>query len=540
AGRVLVQLVVAAAGEGQLFSGLSGLLKTARLENPKLIGQLIEVGQGESEESLRAKLEENSRSPVDGWIRYEGGQRKTACWNRFEPSRPDEKLPWKDGGVYLITGGFGGLGLLVAEELVQHTRAATVILTGRSPLDENRQIRLKELESLGARVVYKQGDITDRNTVISLLKSIQEEFGRVHGIIHCAGVIHDNFILKKSREEFIEVLGPKVKGLVHLDEASSGQELDFFVLFSSISGSLGNAGQADYATANAFMDAYAAYRNTLVEAKQRQGRTLSIRWPLWKEGGMRIDEDTEKLMRQNMGVTTLQTESGIEALYQCLSSSKEQVMVLEGEPEKIEAYLAKAASQVDVRTIEASVPKLDTASLYDKTLFHLKALLGEVTRLSVSSIEAHEPLERYGIDSIMITQLNAKLAESFGELSKTLFYEYQTLRALAEYLVAEYVPECMRWVGMSPDKERVEETAAATQCTKEESTPVAGQTIAETVTTKSSRSDVKPVRSYAEFGAEETREPIAIIGMAGKYPGSKDMNEYWENLKAGKDCIGEI
>ncbi|WP_025676549.1 non-ribosomal peptide synthetase, partial [Paenibacillus polymyxa] len=380
-GRVLVQLVVTAAGEGQLFSGLSGLLKTARLENPKLIGQLIEVEQGESEESLGAKLEENSRSPVDGWIRYEGGQRKTACWSRFEPSRPDKKLPWKDGGVYLITGGSGGLGLLVAEELVRHTRAATLILTGRSPLDENRQIRLKELESLGARVVYKQGDITDRNTVISLLKSIQEEFGCVHGIIHCAGVIHDNFILKKSREEFIEVLGPKVQGLAHLDEASSGQDLDFFVLFSSISGSLGNPGQADYATANAFMDAYAAYRNTLVEAKQRQGRTLSIRWPLWKEGGMRIDADTEKLMRQNMGITALQTESGIQALYQCLSSGKEQVMVLEGEPEKIEAYLAKSVSQTSIRAIQTSVSKLATTSLYDKTLYHLKALLGEVTRL---------------------------------------------------------------------------------------------------------------------------------------------------------------
>ncbi|SUA70792.1 putative polyketide synthase pksM [Paenibacillus polymyxa] len=540
AGRVLVQLVVTAAGEGRLFSGLSGLLKTARLENPKLIGQLIEVEQGESAESLLAKLEENSRSPVDGWIRYEGGQRKTACWNRLEPSRSEEKLPWRDGGVYLITGGSGGLGLLVAEELVRRTQAATLILTGRSPLDGNRQTRLKELESSGARVVYKQGDITDRNTVTSLLESIQEEFGRVHGIIHCAGVIHDNFILKKSREEFIEVLGPKVKGLVHLDEVSSGQDLDFFVLFSSISGSMGNPGQADYATANAFMDAYAAYRNTLVEAQQRRGRTLSIRWPLWKEGGMRIDADTEKLMRQNMGITPLQTESGIQALYQCLTSSKDQVMVLEGEPEKIEAYLAKAVSQAGIRAIQASVPKLDAGLLYEKTLYRLKALLGEVTRLSVGSIEAQEPLERYGIDSIMITQLNAKLAESFGELSKTLFYEYQTLRALAEYLASEYALECMQWVGMSTDKERVEETAATARYAEEESTPVAEQTIAETVATKSSRSYVKPVRSCAESVAEETREPIAIIGMAGKYPGSRDMNEYWENLKAGKDCVSEI
>ncbi|WP_226003315.1 SDR family NAD(P)-dependent oxidoreductase, partial [Paenibacillus sp. BJ-4] len=533
-GRVLVQIVVRNSGEGRLFSGLSGLLKTARLENPKLIGQLIEVEKGESAEGLLAKLEDNSRSPVDGWIRYVDGQRRTAFWSRLEPFREEEVLPWKNDGVYLITGGSGALGLLVAEEIVRQAPAATLILTGRSPLGRGRQTRLKELEASGASVEYRQGDITDKSTVIGLLESIREECGRVHGIIHCAGVIHDNFIIKKTSEEFMEVLGSKVRGLVHLDEASSGQDLDFFVLFSSISGSLGNPGQADYATANAFMDAYAEYRNTLVGAKQRRGRTLSIRWPLWKEGGMRIDADTEKIMMQNMGITAMQTRSGMRALQQCLSSGKEQVMVMEGEPEKIEAYLAKAVSQVGVRAVQTSIPnqtttpKLDAGLLYDKTLHCLKVLLGEVTRLSVGSIEANEPLETYGIDSIMITQLNGKLASSFGELSQTLFYEYQTLRALTEYFVRDYSKECMRWVGMSHDMQPVEATPATPQYAEEETVPTAAKMTA------------KPDRSWAGLRLAETREPIAIIGMAGKYPRSKNMNEYWENLKAGKDCVTEI
>ncbi|QYK63046.1 Acyl carrier protein [Paenibacillus sp. S25] len=533
-GRVLVQILVRNAGEERLFSGLSGLLKTARLENPKFIGQLIEVDQGEQAEGILAKLEDNSRSPMNSWIRYENGQRTIACWSRLETSGQEEGLPWRDGGVYLITGGSGSLGLLVAEEIARQTQAATCILTGRSPLDRDKQTRLQELESLGASVVYRQADITHRNTVIDLLNSIQQEFGRVHGIIHCAGVIHDNFIIKKTSEEFMEVLGPKVSGLVHLDEASSGQNLDFFVLFSSISGSLGNPGQADYSTANAFMDAYAEYRNALVGAKQRRGRTLSIRWPLWKEGGMRIDADTEQIMTQNMGITAMQTWSGMRALYQSLASGKKQVMVMEGEPEKIEAYLAKAVSQPDVHAIQAAVPsqatapKLDSNLLYDKTLYRLKVLLGEVTRLSVSSIEAHEPLERYGIDSIMITQLNAKLAGFFGELSQTLFYEYQTLRALTEYFVAEYPQECMQWTGMSHDIQPVEETLAAPLYVKEEAVPSAAKAAA------------KPVRSLAGSAPAEMREPIAIIGMAGKYPWSRDMNEYWENLKAGKDCVTEI
>ncbi|QNV57856.1 Polyketide synthase PksN [Paenibacillus polymyxa E681] len=533
-GRVLVQIVVRNAGEGRLFSGLSGLLKTARLENPKFIGQLIEVDQGEQAEGILAKLEDNSRSPMNSWIRYENGQRTIACWSRLETSGQEEGLPWRDGGVYLITGGSGSLGLLVAEEITRQAQAATFILTGRSPLDRDKQTRLQELESSGASVVYRQADITHRNTVIDLLDSIQQEFGRVHGIIHCAGVIHDNFIIKKTSEEFMEVLGPKVSGLVHLDEASSGQNLDFFVLFSSISGSLGNPGQADYSTANAFMDAYAEYRNALVGAKQRRGQTLSICWPLWKEGGMRIDADTEQIMTQNMGITAMQTRSGMRALYQSLASGKKQVMVMEGEPEKIEAYLAKAVSQPDVHAIQAAIPsqatapKLDSNLLYDKTLYRLKVLLGEVTRLSVSSIEAHEPLERYGIDSIMITQLNAKLAGFFGELSQTLFYEYQTLRALTEYFVAEYPQECMQWTGMNHDIQPVEETLAAPLYVEEEAVPSVAKAAA------------KPVRSLAGSAPAEMREPIAIIGMAGKYPWSRDMNEYWENLKAGKDCVTEI
>ncbi|ALA42994.1 polyketide synthase [Paenibacillus peoriae] len=527
-GRVLVQIVVRNAGEGRLFSGLSGLLKTARLENPKFIGQLIEVDQGEQAEGILAKLEDNSRSPMNSWIRYENGQRTIACWSRLETSGQEEGLPWRDGGVYLITGGSGSLGLLVAEEIARQTQAATFILTGRSPLDRDKQTRLQELESSGASVVYRQADITHRNTVIDLLDSIQQEFGRVHGIIHCAGVIHDNFIIKKTSEEFMEVLGPKVSGLVHLDEASSGQNLDFFVLFSSISGSIGNPGQADYSTANAFMDAYAEYRNALVGATQRRGQTLSIRWPLWKEGGMRIDADTEQIMTQNMGITAMQTWSGMRALYQSLASGKKQVMVMEGEPEKIEAYLAKAVSQPDVHAIQATAPKLDSNLLYDKTLYRLKVLLGEVTRLSVSSIEAHEPLERYGIDSIMITQLNAKLAGFFGELSQTLFYEYQTLRALTEYFVAEYPQECMQWTGMNHDIQPVEETLAAPLYVEEEAVPSAAKTAA------------KPIRNLAGSAPAEMREPIAIIGMAGKYPWSRDMNEYWENLKAGKDCVTEI
>ena len=116
-----------------------------------------------------------------------------------------------------------------------------------------------------------------------------------------------------------------------MDKASKNSKLDFFVVFSSGSGVIDNTGQADYACANAFMDAYAEYRNDLVRSEKRSGKTLSIDWPLWKEGGMQIDKETEKMMRQSSGMIAMESETGIRAFYHALASARDQVMVMKGD-----------------------------------------------------------------------------------------------------------------------------------------------------------------------------------------------------------------
>lgn len=126
------------------------------------------------------------------------------------------------------------------------------------------------------------------------MDEIKEMYGHLNGILHGAGVIKDHFIVHKTNKEFQEVLQPKVDGLFYLDECSKDWQLDFFILFSSVSGCLGNTGQADYAAANTFMDAFAAYRNALAASKKRHGSTISFNWPLWKEGGMQVDAEIEK------------------------------------------------------------------------------------------------------------------------------------------------------------------------------------------------------------------------------------------------------
>ncbi len=153
--------------------------------------------------------------------------------------------------------GAGGIGLIFAEEIASRVKNAVLVLTGRAEaLDKDRSARLRRLAPTGARVLYQPVDVTDRAAVIALVRGIQEEHGTLDGIIHGAGVIADNYILNQTENERKTVMAPSER-LINLDEAAKDVRLDFFILFSSLAGGMGNPGQAGYAATNAFMDVYA-------------------------------------------------------------------------------------------------------------------------------------------------------------------------------------------------------------------------------------------------------------------------------------------
>ncbi|EFL43493.1 ketoreductase domain-containing protein [Streptomyces griseoflavus] len=165
-------------------------------------------------------------------------------------------MPWRSGGVYLVTGGLGGIGTLVARDMAAAVRDVRIVLAGRSPLGPEQESVLDGLRDRGADVRYVRADVARAAAVRSLVDGILREHGTLHGIVHAAGVLRDGLVRGKTAEECREVLAPKVAGLVNLDEASRDVPLDFLVSFSGAAGVLGNAGQSDYAAANAFLDAY--------------------------------------------------------------------------------------------------------------------------------------------------------------------------------------------------------------------------------------------------------------------------------------------
>ncbi|MGE3913030.1 MAG: SDR family NAD(P)-dependent oxidoreductase, partial [Chloroflexota bacterium] len=204
----------------------------------------------------------------------------------------------RDKGVYLITGGLGGIGLVQAEYLAR-TAHARLVLVGRTGLPEretwerwlgthsphdqtSQRIRkVLELEALGAEVMVASADVADVEQMRAVVSTVHEQFGPVHGVIHAAGILNDGVIQFKTRGAAESVLAPKVRGALVLDAVLDGEPLDFFIVFSSTSSILGPAGQVDYAGANAFLNAFAQSR-----AGQGATKTVALNWGVWQEVGM--------------------------------------------------------------------------------------------------------------------------------------------------------------------------------------------------------------------------------------------------------------
>ena len=214
-----------------------------------------------------------------------------------------EKRPrrLKEGGVYLITGGMGGIGLVLAEYLAQAIRV-NLVLVARSPFPEreawdtwllehpdqddvSRKIRkLQKLEAQGAQVLVLRADVADIDQMRGVITYTHERFGKINGVIHAAGVSPGGMIQIKTKETAASVLAPKVTGTLALDESLKGAEPDFFIFCSSLSSILGGIGLVDHCGANAFLDAFARSN-----AQRSKTLMLSINWDAWLEVGQAAD-----------------------------------------------------------------------------------------------------------------------------------------------------------------------------------------------------------------------------------------------------------
>jgi amino acid adenylation domain-containing protein len=246
-------------------------------------------------ERLAAELSRKSVGIEDRVTAWRGRYRWVQA---FEPTVMEtprrtepRNLHLKDGGVYLITGGTGGIGLVLARHIARSVRAKLVLM-GRSSLDGhgkdvvvNRKIeKIKELKEAGAEVLVLSTDVSDEEQMRQALKRINQQFGLIDGVIHSAGIADGAVIQLRTREKTAAVLAPKVKGTLVLERLLKDRKLDFFLLCSSMGSVLAGVGQAGYCAANAFLDAFAFYKNSVNGMP-----VISVNWDTWREVGMALE-----------------------------------------------------------------------------------------------------------------------------------------------------------------------------------------------------------------------------------------------------------
>lgn len=335
-------------GEAVLCPARATLLGPCRAipeEYPHTIACNIDVhistDVSERRDCVKSLLAEFGNQSTDEVVAYRGGHRWVPVYEPYRiPPAPPESRRIKMGGVYLITGGLGGLGLAFAEDLARFSQASLVLI-GKSDfpkreawstwLDhhEERHItserirKLLRIENCGSKVKICQADVSDEAQMSRVVEEATQHFGMINGVIHAAGVPGGGVIELRPETELAKVLAPKVKGTLVLEQLLKQTPLDFFVLCSSLTGILGGAGQADYVAANAFLDSFAHSR------KQSSNIVpLSVDWDGWKDVGMLEEFRSGKSRKPSVTTVVLRAERNRGGAAQKLLSPSEGCEVL--------------------------------------------------------------------------------------------------------------------------------------------------------------------------------------------------------------------
>ncbi|WP_281004674.1 type I polyketide synthase [Nocardia veterana] len=423
---------------------------------------------------------------------------------------PAADLPGLAAATVLITGGTGGLGAVFARHLVAEHGVRRLVLTSRRGLEAPGAAALvRELTQAGADARVVACDVADRASVRNLLGTIATD--EPLAIIHAAGVLDDGTVSSLTPEQVDRVLAPKVDGAWHLHELTRDRDISAFVLFSSIAASVGSAGQSNYAAANAYLDA-------LAQQRRAAGATATaLAWGPWHQGsGMTGELDRAAVARwERMGFGQLENADGVRLFDRALGHAEAQLAPIRFDaaavrrqtdaaavPAILRGFVRRAPAPVAARTPGslgsrlAAVPDARRGELVlDLVREHASAVLGYA---SPGEVDVEKPFGDLGLDSLGGVEFRNRLGKATGvRLPSTLVFDHPTPAAVATFLRSLV------------ESEKADDSA------------------------DTSRSRVAtPIRAD---------EPIAIVGMACRYPGGVGSpDQLWDLLVSETDAIGEF
>ncbi|MGV9311862.1 SDR family NAD(P)-dependent oxidoreductase [Streptomyces sp. NPDC003691] len=258
-------------------AGLTGLTRSLRAERPRLRPTLIDLGPGTGAAELAREL---CAGPADDEVVWRDGVRRLVRLTPLPAGRtaPPPRPPVRPGGGYVVTGGTGGLGLATAHWLAGHG-AGCVVLNGRSLPGPGTAREIESIRATGTGVVVVLGDIAEPGVAEALMRAVTDVGAELRGVVHAAGVLDDALVTELDRERIDRVWSAKATGAWRLHLATPADGVDWWIGYSSSAALLGSPGQANYAAANACLDALVHWRR----ARGLPG--LTVNWGPWAETG---------------------------------------------------------------------------------------------------------------------------------------------------------------------------------------------------------------------------------------------------------------
>ncbi len=397
-----------------------------------------------------------------------------------EPDEPPAPNRLRNRGVYLITGGTGGLGLAFAKYLAK-TCQARIVLTKKTAFPEKSKWKnllnskeapqaivktiteLLEIESLGAAVEVFVAEASDQEQMRRVVDEMLRKFGAINGVLHAAGMVTPRLVMTITKKTVESVLSPKVQGTMVLFDLLKDVKLDFMVLFSSMSSVAGPCAHSDYSAANCFLDAFANYSNSLAKF-----HTLSINWPVWKEVGIGAGSSYYAELEPLLGVEDLReamlkrailTNDGLEAFTRALDSNLSRIVV---SPESLNHLLEQTQAPFD-STMHlsraqngAKVPPQDTTQPNGRNqqTDEVEATLAEIWKsvLGFDQIGINDNFSQLGGHSLLAMQIVSRI-RSVYQVAFTLreFFEAPTIAQLSSVIQARILAEIE---GLTDDQAR--------------------------------------------------------------------------------------
>uniref|UniRef100_UPI003EBE09AC type I polyketide synthase n=1 Tax=Streptomyces sp. NRRL F-5630 TaxID=1463864 RepID=UPI003EBE09AC len=488
-----------------------GFGRIAALEHPERFGGLVDLPArpvGPTGRLLAAVLAGDSGEDQVA-LRPSGALVRRLSRAGASGTRPG----WRPRGTVLVTGGTGGLGARVARHLAGQGAEHLLLVSRRGPDAPGAAALRTELEESGVGVTLSSCDVGDRAALAELLATVPAE-RPLTAVVHTAAVLDDSVVDGLTPDRIDQVLRVKADGARHLHELTRDADLDAFVLFSSLAGTLGASGQGNYAPGNAYLDALAEQRHALGLP------ATSIAWSIWDERGMATEGDIEATAGRH-GLPVMDPDLAASALVAVAGDTEPTVVIADVEWDRFHvAFTATRPSpflsdlpEVRQLTTETAGPAPDAAPGADGLAARVAALgdraeqqaaLLSLVREQAAKVlghsrpEAVNPTTAYrdlGFDSVTAVELRNRLNKATGlRLPSTLVFDHPTARDLAAHLRDELLGG--------------RDTAPA------------------------------PVASPGPAPAPADDDRIAIVGMGCRFPGGvRSPQQLWQLLRDGRDAI---